>query len=188
MISGYGKKGTWRNIWWRLRYPGVEWFDIVNEEGQKTGKAPRPVCHSGRPGYLHPVVHLHVILPGDRLVLQKRSLDKKIQPGKWDTAVGGHLSTGEKIIDALYREAEEEIGLTGFTPIPLGRYPWESEVETELVYLFYVRCDPTLRPQVSEVDELRAWEITLLNRILPDDRFTPNFMHEFNLLREVLVK
>ena len=62
------------------QYAGEEWFDIVDPEGKVRGTAPRSLCHS-RKGLLHPVVHLHLLNSQDRLFLQKRSLEKQIQPG-----------------------------------------------------------------------------------------------------------
>ena len=55
-------------------------------------------------------------MPGDTnaagdILLQLRHRDKYVQPGKWDTAVGGHVEAGESIEDALARELAEEIGL-----------------------------------------------------------------------------
>jgi len=91
-----------------------EWLPLVNEEGAITGKAPRSVIHNGSL-LLHPVVHLHVITPRKTLLLQKRPLSKAIQPGKWDTAVGGHISAGEDLETALKRGTEEEIGLKDFS-------------------------------------------------------------------------
>ncbi|HZL76133.1 MAG TPA: NTP pyrophosphohydrolase, partial [Bacteroidales bacterium] len=35
-----------------------EWFPVVDEEGNTTGKALRSVCHDGKSMLLHPVVHL----------------------------------------------------------------------------------------------------------------------------------
>ena len=67
-----------------------ELFPIVDEAGNVTGSATRRECHGGSM-LLHPVVHLHVNMPGAGLYLQKRSCDKDIQPGKWDTSVGGHV-------------------------------------------------------------------------------------------------
>jgi len=63
-----------------------EWLPLLNEKGEVIGKAPRSVCHSSK-DYLHPVVHLHVLNSKGELYLQKRPMDKTIQPGKWDTAV-----------------------------------------------------------------------------------------------------
>ena len=86
-----------------------EWFPLVNEKGETIGKATRKECHNGSK-MLHPVVHLHIFNKAGDLYLQKRSINKDIQPGKWDTAVGGHIDYGETVEDALHREVREELG------------------------------------------------------------------------------
>ena len=83
-----------------------EWFPVVEVSGLVTGRATRNYCHSGAKP-LHPVIHIHIIDRYSRIYLQKRSMNKDIQPGKWDTAVGGHVSYGEGILEAVYREASE---------------------------------------------------------------------------------
>ena len=84
----------------------TEWFPLVNEEGETIGKATRKECHSGSK-LLHPVIHLHIFNKDGDLYLQKRSMNKDIQPGKWDTAVGGHIDYGESVEEALRREVLE---------------------------------------------------------------------------------
>ena len=72
-----------------------ELFDIYNEAGEHVGHAPRSRCH-GDPSLIHRTCHVVIIHPASgEILLQKRSLAKDIQPGKWDTAVGGHLALGE---------------------------------------------------------------------------------------------
>jgi isopentenyldiphosphate isomerase/intracellular septation protein A len=164
-----------------------ECFDIVDGEGKVLGKAPRSVCHS-RPGFLHQVVHLHVINSEDQIFLQKRSLKKQIQPGKWDTAVGGHVASGENIEAALKREAGEELGLHGFKAAALARYLWESEVESELVYMFVTRSDQPLHVDRQEIDEGKFWKIKKIKAALAKDILTPNFEFEFEILLKQFFK
>ena len=68
----------------------TEFFDIVDDEDRVIGQAPRSQCH-GDPRLVHRVAHVLVFNSRGELLLQKRSVTKDIQPGKWDTSVGGHL-------------------------------------------------------------------------------------------------
>jgi len=185
--------------WWRGRrrarqaqrfmaeYADDEWFDIVDNEGKVLGRAPRRLCHS-RKGLLHPVVHLHILNCQDRLFLQKRSPEKQIQPGKWDTAVGGHVSSGETVEAALKREAQEELGLENFKAMPLARYVWESDIESELVYMFVARCDAVPRINAEEISEGKFWKISRIREALGQDILTPNFEFEFDILIKQVFK
>ena len=103
-----------------------EIFPIVDERGNVVGSATRGECHNGSK-LLHPVVHLHLFNSDGCIYLQQRPLWKDIQPGKWDTAVGGHVDYGETIEAALLREVCEEIGLTEINPEFMQRYVFESE-------------------------------------------------------------
>ncbi len=109
-----------------------EIFPIVDEEGRVVGKATRGECHSGSK-LLHPVVHLHVFNAQGDVYLQKRPEWKDIQPGKWDTAVGGHIDYGETPEVALQREVREELGIMEFTPEFVGMYVFESQRERERI-------------------------------------------------------
>ena len=94
----------------------VEYFPVVEPHGLVIGRSTREYCHGGAKP-LHPVIHVHIIDRFSRIDLQQRSMKKDIQPGKWDTAVGGHVSYGESVVEAVYREAFEELRLMEFNPI-----------------------------------------------------------------------
>lgn len=158
-----------------------EWFPLVNEAGETIGKATRKECHSGSK-LLHPVVHLHIFNDAGDLYLQKRSMTKDIQPGKWDTAVGGHVDLGETVEEALRREVREELGITDFIPQLITRYIFESEIEKELVHSFRTIYNGTITPDPSELDGGRFWTATEIKDNLGKNIFTPNFEKEYQRL------
>ena len=162
-----------------------EWLPLVDEQGQITGKAPRSQCHLGEK-LLHPVVHLHVINKNKAIFLQKRPMDKLVQPGKWDTAVGGHISFGEKLEDSLKREAWEEIGLKDFSARLVKTYRWETEIEAELVYVFVTYDFKNINIHSEEVEEGRFWTKNQVEKNTGKEIFTPNFEYEYKILKGIL--
>ena len=114
-------------------------------------------------------------------------MSKDIQPGKWDTAVGGHVDYGESVIEALYRETSEELGLREFNPIWLCAYEFESEVEREMVCVYAAVGSFRLKPDPDEVDEIRGWEMETIDENLGKSLFTPNFEGEFVKMRSTLL-
>ncbi len=160
-----------------------EWVPLVDETGKITGQAPRSHVHNGSK-LLHPVVHMHVLNRNKAILLQKRPESKLIQPGKWDTAVGGHISAGENLEQALQKEAWEEIGLKNFSAKLLQVYKWESDVEAELVYIFVTHDFKNYTVHSDEVVEARFWTKNKIENQLGQQVFTPNFEHEFQLLKE----
>lgn len=168
------------------RAAASEWFPVVEPSGLVVGQSTRQYCHSGAKP-LHPVIHIHIIDRYSRVYLQKRSMSKDIQPGKWDTAVGGHVSYGEGIREAVFREAFEELGLVEFNPIWLETYEFESPVEREMVNVFAAVGYYELHPDLDEVDEGRWWELEEIDANLGKDVFTPNFESEFHMIRRQLL-
>ena len=159
-----------------------EWFPLVNEAGETVGIATRRTCHNGSK-LLQPVVHLHIYNRAGDLYLQKRSVRKDIQPGKWDTAVGGHVDLGETIEVALRREVREELGITDFIPEFLMRYVFESALEKELVNTFRTVYEGPFLPDADEIEEARFWSIPEIEAHLGKGVFTPNFESEYEKLK-----
>jgi len=157
-----------------------EMFPIVDEQGNITGAATRGECHNGSK-LLHPVVHLHVFNSQGDIYLQKRPEWKDIQPGKWDTAVGGHIDLGENVEIALRREVQEELGITDFTPETLPSYIFESSRERELVFPHKTIYDGPITPS-AETDGGRFWSKKELVENFGKEVFTPNFESEYQKL------
>lgn len=155
-----------------------ECFPIVTQAGAIIGKASRKECHSGT-FILHPVVHLHVLNVAGELYLQKRAATKDIQPGKWDTSVGGHVNFGESTVQALRREAYEELCIANFNGVFMLKYKFVSDVEAELIHSFYCVYQGELIINPNEISEGRFWSRTDIENSIGKDVFTPNFEYEY---------
>ena len=165
---------------------GVEFFPVVEPNGLVIGRSTRSYCHGGAKP-LHPVIHVHIIDRYSRIYLQKRPMSKDIQPGKWDTAVGGHVSYGESIVEAVYREAFEELRFMEFNPIHIETYEFESPVEREMVSVFAAVGSYELTPDPDEVEEGRWWPVEEIDANMGKNVFTPNFESEFKMIRKQLL-
>ena len=155
-----------------------ELFPIVNKEGEFLGTVSRGYAHSGSK-ILHPVVHLHVFNSKNEIYLQHRPMWEEVQPGKWDTACGGHVSLGEYINDALFREVKEELGITDFSPEFVAKYTYESKTEYELVNVYFCHYDKRIKPNTEELSGGKFWGLDEIQQSIGNGLLTPNFEDEF---------
>jgi isopentenyldiphosphate isomerase len=156
----------------------TEYFEIVDEKDRVIGKAPRSRCH-GDPSLVHRVADVLVVNSKGEILLQKRSPNKDIQPGKWDTSVGGHLNIGEDYDSAAYREMAEELGIEGVNIEFLYAYPLRNAIESENVKTYLCSYDGEILFDSVEITETRFWNIKEIEENLGNGIFTPNFEEEF---------
>ncbi len=161
-----------------------EYIEIVNDKGEIIGKELRSKVH-GNPSLIHRVTHVLVFNPKGELLLQKRSKNKDVAPGKWDTSVGGHVNAGETIEEAVIREMEEELGIKGIMPEFVYSYIHSNPYETELVYTHQCIYTGEIKFNHEEIEEVRYWR---LSDIDGSEIFSENLLHEVSLYREFLKK
>lgn len=162
-----------------------EWFDIVDGLDRVVGRATRGECH-GNPALVHRTAHVVVFSADKRLLLQKRARTKDIQPGRWDTAVGGHLAEGEDYEQAARREMSEELGLDSSLPLQfLFNSRIRNEIESENVRVFALVNDGPFTRLESEIDELRFWTPRELADAVGTGVLTPNLEWEVEVLGEL---
>lgn len=160
-----------------------EFFEIVDEQDRVVGRAPRSRCH-GDPSLVHRVAHVLVFSPSGELLLQKRSMRKDVQPGKWDTSVGGHLDPGETYPEAARREMEEELGIRDIPLSFLYHSRIRNEFESENVATYLASYAGEIRFEPDEIDEVRFWSPEEIEEMLGTGTFTPNFEEEWEMFKE----
>ena len=94
-----GLAGAWRN----------EQLGVPDQNGHRKGTVERAAVRLLGINTL--AVHLVGQTPDGRFWAQQRALKKSVDPGLWDTLVGGMVSSADTVATALARETFEEAGL-----------------------------------------------------------------------------
>ena len=169
----------------------LELFDILNEDGTRTGLVrERGVAHLE--GSLHPTAHVWIVRKkedGWDLLLQKRSACKDSNPGCWDISSAGHVEAGDDYLPSAIRELAEELGIRAreeelhfvgmrraqFEDVFYGR-PFRDN-ELSAVYIYREPVDETaLTLQESEVEAVRWMDYRECWRQVEEDTL-PNCMY-----------
>ena len=126
----------------------------VDEYDQVIGPRARGELH--RLGLRHRAVHILVFNDQGELFLQKRSMNKDINPGLWDTSSAGHVDFGESYDASAERELEEELGLAGPTGFRF-LFKLEASAQTGWEFVQVYRAEPMgeLTLNAEEIDEGR---------------------------------
>jgi 8-oxo-dGTP pyrophosphatase MutT (NUDIX family) len=87
----------------------AELLDIVNENDEVIGQVERDDTKKG--DHIFRMVFIGFYTPDKRIILQRRSMAKKIHPGQLTATVSGHVESGSSYFKAAVKEAYEESGI-----------------------------------------------------------------------------
>lgn len=157
-----------------------EQWDIYTASGEPTGETVTRGIGVLRDGQYHQVVHIWLIDDKGRVLIQQRSADLSILPGKW-AVTGGSAVAGEDIYTAAVRELSEEIGIrvTKDELTELCRYRGRNDFVT----VFCVHKAVSLRDVTMQEDEVQAvkWATEKeLRRMVAERKF-----HAYSYLEEL---
>lgn len=136
--------------------------------------------HVHAKGLWHMTSHIYVFDAKGRLLLQKRSQDKKQSPGKLQVSVSGHVDAGETPQQAAFREAKEEIGINidADRLVAVGQYKRSQGLtegeNNEFVHVYsYMVTDDEAREieqkyNLNESDELWFIPASQLSRMIKE--------------------
>ena len=127
-----------------------ELLDVVNDNDEVIAVQRRADIHAR--GLMHRAVHILLFNSRGELFLQKRSMSKDEQPGKWDSSAAGHVDSGEDYLDCAHREIGEELGVVADTPLQaLFKLPASMCTGNEHCMVYQYCFDGPLVLQADEV-------------------------------------
>jgi len=135
-----------------------ELIDHIDPSGKVLGIVSKHEAH--RHGWLHATVIAHVHDPEGNILLVRQTPDRQ-EAGQYVCPVGGHIKAGETELEALRREAGEEIGITDFTHQFLMRYIFDRHIigrhENHMFVVYRIVADPRRIVLGDESDDLRIF-------------------------------
>lgn len=146
-------------------------IQIVDEKNEPAGSATKQ--EAWRDGLIHRVVRMAIFDTKGRMLVQKRSDQKELFPGRWDNSAAGHVDVGETYEQAALRELEEELGVSGATLEKMGDYYVEVKDNWRIMKRF-----------------TRAYRITLKDPLpvfqLPEDEVASTAWMELDAVRSLV--
>lgn len=172
-----------------------EWVDILDEDGNATGKkCLKSEAHAK--GWFHPCVHIWFYTPHGSVLVQQRGALKETYPLLWDVSVAGHMEAGESAEDAALREVAEEIGLhikaSDLQKVGVFKsYKVHSEalIDAEFLNTFIHPLSVSVEalvPQASEVAALKLISMQEFTTALHEPGAARHVPHDEIYIRNVL--
>lgn len=161
-----------------------ERIQIVDENDQPIGASTRQEAWAK--GSFYRLVQIVIRDENGDFLLQKRSMQKPLYPGRWTNAASGHVDEGETYEIAAPRELKEEIGVD----VPLtfvGKFLVQRKDDDKTINQFNgvfegkISQGKELTLQPEEVSEVKWFSPKDLRESIgknPDD-FTPAMVRAF---------
>ncbi|RLA25716.1 MAG: NUDIX hydrolase [Gammaproteobacteria bacterium] len=145
-----------------------ELIAVVDKNDQFIENKPRNQVH--QLGLRHRAVHILVFNDKQQLFLQKRSLNKDINAGLWDTSAAGHVDAGESYDSCAHRETIEELGVcVDATLTLLFKLPAKPETGMEFVQVYRSLHNGPFTLEAGEIDGGQWLDITEISQRVADN-------------------
>jgi len=155
-----------------------EIFQVVDENDNPIGTATRRECHSN-PNLIHRGIYVILSDGKGRVLLQKRSMKKDMNPGVWGVSAGGHCSVGETYEQTAKRETKEELGISVKLKL-IGKLLLRKGHESEFDAIFIGKIQNLPRRlDKDEVDDVRFFSLKELKK-LKKSEVVPSFWDVMN--------
>lgn len=176
----------------------MEILDVVDENNNLTGRTEdREIVH--RDGLWHREVGIWIMNEEGKLLIQKRSANKKQAPNKW-CITAGHIDAGEDPLEVVKRETLEELGLELKNDdieflfiIKKSKKHSETQYNNNFQYIYFTKTNKKISEytiQKEELSELKYITIDELEEITQDqnEEYTFSRSEYFSKLIEILRK
>jgi len=160
---------------------------IVDLHDNEIGTLNKLACHQ-KDGILHRAFSIFLFNELGQLLVQQRSVQKKLWPSFWSNSCCSHPRQGENILEATERRLNDELGLSAVKLEFIYKFSYEAAYknigsENELCSVFLGVIDQKVNVNYSEIEQIKYINASDLSSDM-DARtdYTPWFTMEWKTL------
>jgi len=178
----------------------MEYIDVIDKDTWKNTGVSMPKSEIHKNGDWHKSIHAWLVNSKNEILIQRRSPNKVNFPNFWDVTIGGHISSGESVVDGAIREIKEEIGIDVVIDDlkMVGRTSHQvvlangTYFDNEKITVYVIKNNLEIshfKIQYEEVEELRWIPIAEFKKWVDEkrDNLTPNW-EEYEILLKYLTE
>ncbi|MFH1977788.1 MAG: NUDIX domain-containing protein [Candidatus Aenigmatarchaeota archaeon] len=161
-----------------------EIVDVVDEHNNVVGEATKRECHEK--GLWHRAADILLFNKQGKLLIQKRSPGKDLNPNLMCSSASGHLQKGDSYEEGAKRELKEELGIEcELTPIIkyiMEIFYSDGRIDKEHVMLFLCNYDGgEFKIDKEEVASIQFLSIDEIEEMIKKNKnqFTNGFLLDF---------
>lgn len=159
-----------------------EMFVVVDRDDNIVGYKTRRECHAD-PLLTHRAIAIMIRNSKGEILLQKRSMTKDLNPGKWTLAAGGHVTKDHTYKETAKRELKEELGID----IPLKfvtKFYNIRETESQMDAVYEGQYDGPFNINKDEVERVQFFTGEQIRKMGKDlTAGTKNVFEELKIAR-----
>lgn len=162
-------------------------YDVFTKDGEYLGTRPLTEFNKDNPEFYFKIVWIILLNENDEILIQKRSDNLEVCPGKWEISASGHVDSGENELDAAVRETKEEVGVSlDKNNIKLIKRYIHKDAITD-TYIARIRNNTNITLQKEEVADAKWISLYEFKNLIYTDDFVPRDREYYEFLLNYLI-
>jgi len=163
-----------------------EYLDIVDENDNVIGRDTRENIWKKELEHNVRVINVFIFNSKGKLLLPKRSMDRRISPGCYDFSCGEHVLSGEDYYDAAIRGLKEELGITNAKIVELGKLTPKDGVNCFMKVYRLIYDDDLANYDRNGIKNLYWYDLKTIQQMIKGDK--NKFKDDFAIVLEWYIK
>jgi isopentenyldiphosphate isomerase len=154
-------------------------IDAVDQTDTPVGVIPRAEVFKKHANFR--VSHVLIFNSRGELLLQRLALTRNRNPGAWGSSVASYLFSSENYVQAAQRRVPQELGISDFVLVPLGKTEMIDDGCLKFISVFQSCNEGPFRYDPAHIDRVEFVSLYEIRRMIESDGriFTPTFLQVF---------